>query len=202
MPETISIQKEAPMSNSKHTARTLPLALELLSSDHRKVEELFRRFERMKDEEDASRVAIAQRICAELTVHMQVEEDLLYPWLRENLDDTETVAEAYVEHETAKRLIAEILPVAAADEAYDAKVKVLSEYIKHHVKEEEEEIFPEVAHEEEELDELGQEMHARKAELKDEMGLADDDDMPETMEGKAPGRGRAATQREARDRSR
>ena len=179
------------MPRSKGAApRALPIALELLSSDHRKVEELFRQFDGMKEEEDDSRVAIAQRICAELTVHAQVEEDLFYPWLRENLDDTEMVAEALVEHATAKQLIAEILPVDAADEAYDAKVKVLSEYIKHHVKEEEEEIFPEVANETEELDELGQEMHARKAELKAEMGLAADDEVQEEMEGMASSRGR------------
>src|SRR6185503_868994 len=98
---------------------------------------------------------------------------------------------------TAKQLIAEILPVDAADEPYDAKVKVLSEYIKHHVKEEEEEIFPEVAGEEEELDELGQEMHARKTELKEEMGLGAEDEMPEEMKGMSPGRKRTPPQREA-----
>ena len=155
-------------------SRGLPLALELLTSDHRKVEDLFAQFEEMKEQEDDSRVAIAQKICAELTIHAQVEEDLFYPWLRENLDETDMVAEAEVEHSTAKQLIAEIQPVGEADEAYDAKVKVLSEYIKHHVKEEEEEIFPEVASEEEELDELGQEMAARKGELMEEMGLAEE----------------------------
>jgi hypothetical protein len=169
------------MSKTKRAprSRNLPLALEMLSSDHRKVEGMFREFEQMKEEEDASRVALAQRICNELTIHAQVEEDLFYPWLRENLEETEPVAEALVEHATAKQLIAEILPIGEADEAYDAKVKVLSEYIKHHVKEEEGEIFPEVAGEEEELDELGQEMAARKAELMDEMGLLGDPMMGE-----------------------
>ena len=167
--------------------RGLPLALEMLTSDHRKVEDLFASFEEMKDEDDAGRVAIAQRICSELTVHMQIEEDLLYPWLRENMDETDMVAEAYVEHASAKQLIAEIMQVGEPDEEYDAKVKVLSEYIKHHVKEEEGEIFPEVASEEEELDELGQEMFARKAELLAEMGMGDEmpEDMPARKEGKA-----------------
>jgi len=156
-------------------AKSLPLALEMLTSDHRKVEDLFEKFEKLKEKEDASRVAIAQQVCGELTIHMQIEEDLLYPWLRENMDDTEMVAEAYVEHNSAKQLITEIMRVGEPDEAYDAKVKVLSEYIKHHVKEEEEEIFPDVASEEEELDELGQEMYARKAELMAEMGLEQDE---------------------------
>jgi len=169
--------------------KSLPLALEMLSSDHRKVEDLFEQFEEMKEEEDASRIVIAQRICSELTIHAQVEEDLFYPWLRENMDDTELVAEAAVEHATAKQLIAEIMPVGEPDEEYDAKVKVLSEYIKHHVKEEENEIFPDVASEEEELDELGQEMFARKAELMAEMGM--EDEMPARRE-------RSRSDREAR----
>ena len=179
------------------SSRSLPLALEMLTTDHRKVEDLFEKFEQMKEEDDASRVALAQRICGELTVHMQIEEDLLYPWLRENLDDTEMVAEAYVEHNSAKQLIGEIMKVGEPDEAYDAKVKVLSEYIKHHVKEEETEIFPEVADEEEELDELGQEMFARKAELMAESGMKDE--MPGEMPGEAAARKKGgAGQPEAR----
>ena len=162
-----------PKTSRGTRGRDLPLALELLTSDHRKVEGLFAEYEELKEQEDASRVAIAQQICTELTIHAQVEEDLLYPWLRENLEDTEPVAEAEVEHKTAKQLIAEILPLAEADESYDAKVLVLKEYIKHHVQEEENEIFPEVADNEEELDELGQEMAAHKAELMSEMGLLD-----------------------------
>jgi hypothetical protein len=114
-----------------------------------------------------------------------------------NLDETDMVAEAEVEHTTAKQLIAEIEPVGEPDEQYDAKVKVLSEYIKHHVKEEEGEIFPEVSSEEEELDELGQEMAARKAELMAEMGL--EEEMPEEMPGEAGARKkRGGEQRETR----
>ena len=164
-----------PKSNRGSSTRAQPLAIELLSSDHRKVEGLFKQFEDRKEEEDDSRVAIAQRICSELTVHAQVEEEFFYPWLRENLEETEMVAEADVEHATLKALIEQIQPVLAPDEAYDAKVKVLSEYVKHHVKEEEDEIFPEVASEEEELDELGQEMAARKAELMKEMGITEEE---------------------------
>lgn len=156
------------------TQSALPLALELLTSDHRKVDQLFERFDEMKEQEDDSRVAIAQRVCSEITIHAQVEEDLFYPWLRENLDDSDLVAEAEVEHATAKQLIAEILPVGEPDEAYDAKVKVLGEYIRHHVREEENEIFPKVREEQDELDELGQEMASRKAELMEEMGISEE----------------------------
>jgi hemerythrin superfamily protein len=151
-----------------------PLALELLAADHRKVDGLFRQFEQMKEDEDEGRVLVAQQICNELTIHAQIEEDLFYPWLRENLEETDAVAEATVEHQSLKQLVAEIQPSGQADEAFDARVKVLSEYVKHHVKEEENEIFPQVAGEEEELDELGQELAARKAELMAQMGIEED----------------------------
>jgi hemerythrin-like domain-containing protein len=150
-----------------------PLAIETLMADHRKVEALFDKYEKAKDAEDDSRRDIAQAICSELTVHAQVEEEIFYPWLRETLDqdDMEMVEEAQVEHNGAKDLIAQIEGAVDVDAAYDAKVKVLSEYIKHHVKEEENEIFPAVSDQREALDELGQEMEARKVELKEELGI-------------------------------
>lgn len=151
----------------------LPLALELLASDHRKVEALFERYEQEKEDESGSRDALAERICKELTVHTRLEEELFYPWLRENLDadDTDLLDEALVEHASAKDLIAQIEGSREVDETYDARVKVLGEYVHHHVQEEENEIFPLVSGDETQLDELGQEMHARKAELMQELGL-------------------------------
>ena len=182
------------MAKSKSpTGRAQPLALELLMSDHRKVEDLFEQFEQEKEGDEGTRREIAQRICSELTVHAQVEEELFYPWLRENLEDDkmEMLEEAQIEHNTAKDLIAQIESAADIDEVFNARVKVLSEYIKHHVQEEENEIFPEVRDEQEELDELGQEMTARKGELKEELGLeADESDAEETEESDSAARGR------------
>jgi hemerythrin superfamily protein len=186
------------MPNSKGGRAAKPFAIELLVADHRKVDQLFKQYEDMKEDEDESRRAIAELVCAELTVHATVEEELFYPWLRENLDadDMEMVEEAEVEHQTAKDLIAQLEGAQELDAVYDAKVKVLSEYIKHHVKEEEEEIFPKVSDKKEELDELGQEMAARKVELMEELGV---EDAPAPSEAKksgaagrpaAPGRGR------------
>jgi hemerythrin superfamily protein len=154
-------------------SRSLPVAIELLVSDHRTVNELFERYEDEKESDDDTKRGISERICNELTVHAQVEEELFYPWLRENLDeeDMEMVEEAQVEHQSAKDLIAQIQGASEIDATYDAKVKVLGEYIKHHVKEEENEIFPKVKSEQEELDELGQEMAARKVELMEELGM-------------------------------
>lgn len=162
--------------SAKDGARNLPLALELLASDHRKVEDLFRMYEDEKEGDDDTRRGIAERICGALTAHAQLEEELFYPWLKQNMDEMDKVEEAYVEHASAKDLIAQIQGASEIDDTYDAKVKVLSEYIKHHVQEEENEIFTEVAGQQEELDELGQEMAARKTELMQELGLAEDED--------------------------
>ena len=152
------------------------VAIELLEADHRKVEALFEQYEDAKEGDDEDKQSIAEQICNELTIHAQVEEEIFYPWLRENLseEDMELVEEAQVEHATAKDLIGQIEDASSPDETYDAKVKVLSEYIKHHVQEEEGEIFEKVSDMREELDELGQQMHARKAELRAELGLMEE----------------------------
>lgn len=187
------------MASTKRGSRSQPLALELLSTDHRKVEAMFDRYEEMVEEDDVSRIALAQRICMELTVHALVEEELFYPWLRENLDDMHLLEEAYVEHKSAKQLIAEIEAQGEVDETYDAKVKVLGEYIKHHVKEEEDEIFPKVSSETEELDELGQELAARKAELMMELGLDKDEEEGAMEAGAMQGGRRKQSQQGARN---
>jgi hemerythrin superfamily protein len=181
-------------------ARSQPVAIEMLVADHRSVDELFDRYESEKESDDDTKRAIAQRICGELTVHAQVEEELFYPWLRENLDDDEMelVEEAQVEHQTAKDLIAQIEGGAQIDESYDAKVKVLGEYIRHHVEEEEGEIFPAVSSEKEALDELGQEMMARKLELMEELGLNEEEDgsMLNAKSGKPGSRSQQDSQRQ------
>jgi len=179
----------------------LPLALELLESDHRKVEMLFDQYEENKEGEEEMKRQLAERICGELTVHAQVEEELFYPWCRENIEDDEMdmLEEAYVEHASAKDLIAQIQGAASVDATYDAKVKVLSEYIKHHVQEEENELFEEVkAGNAEELDELGQEMAARKAELMEEMGLVDDEAQENALQMNAAKRGKGGEARTSR----
>ena len=171
-----------------------PVAIELLESDHRKVEMLFEQYEEEKEGDEETKRSIAERICKELTAHAQLEEELFYPWLRENLgeEEMEMVEEAYVEHASAKDLIAQIEAGGTIDGAYDAKVKVLQEYIKHHVEEEENEIFKAVRDKQEELDEVGQEMHARKAELMEQLGLMAEGDeaMMQMAAQKQGGRGK------------
>ena len=170
-------------TTNRAPSRSEPLALELLISDHRKVERLFERYEQEKDGNEETRQQLCERICGELKIHAQVEEELFYPWAREQLDEDEMIEEALVEHQSAKDLIAQIESAGRMDASLDAKVKVLGEYIKHHVKEEENEMFPRVRGEREALDELGQELASRKTELMEEMGIEAD----EADEEEAPG---------------
>jgi hemerythrin superfamily protein len=160
-------------SGKQSSAQSQPVAIELLETDHRKVEALFDEYEAEKEGDEETKRSIAERVCQELTAHAQLEEELFYPWLRDNLEeeDMELVEEALVEHAGAKDLIEQIEDATEIDASFDAKVKVLGEYIKHHVKEEEGEIFTKVADMKDELDTLGQEMHSRKAEIMEELGM-------------------------------
>lgn len=184
------------MARSNRGSSNLPVAIEMLEADHRKVEMLFDQYEEMKEEsgEDEKR-ELAQRICMELKVHTQVEEELFYPWARENMEEEDLIEEAQVEHQSAKDLIAQIEGASEIDETFDAKVKVLGEYVKHHVQEEENEMFPKVESMQEELDELGQEMTARKVELMEEMGMTPEDEGQQAMMGSREGGRRSQAQR-------
>jgi hemerythrin-like domain-containing protein len=149
-------------------------ACDLLDADHRAVKRMFKEYEELTNSRGRSiaqkKIDLARQICHELTVHAQIEEELFYPALREVLKDTDAVAEAEVEHQSAKDLIAQIEGMADADEMFDAKVKVLGEYVDHHVKEERNEIFPK-ARSARKLDLVGMrdEMMTRKEELMGEM---------------------------------
>jgi hemerythrin-like domain-containing protein len=169
--------------SNRAPSRSEPLALELLISDHRKVERLFDRYDAQKDGDEEAKQQLCERICNELKIHAQVEEELFYPWAREQLDEEELIEEALVEHQSAKDLIAQIEAAGQMDESLDAKVKVLGEYIRHHVNEEENEMFPKLRGDQEALDELGQELASRKAELMEEMGIeADEEDEGEAQD--------------------
>jgi len=109
-------------------------AIALLKADHRKVEDLFEQFEKTRS--DSRKQAIAHEVCIELKIHTMIEEEIFYPAFRGKIED-DLLDEAYVEHDGAKLLINEIEAGSPQDDFYDAKVKVLSEEIKHHVHEEE-----------------------------------------------------------------
>ena len=142
-------------------------AISLLRADHRLVSELFEQFERSRSPE--RKKDLVNQICKELTVHAQVEEELFYPAVKQALRDTELVPEARVEHESLKQLIAKIQSLSQDDEAFMANVSVLSEYVKHHVKEEQNEMFPKVKASKLDLKAMGQAIMARKQELMEQV---------------------------------
>jgi hemerythrin superfamily protein len=143
-------------------------AIALLRADHQVVQELFDKFEKTRGED--RKAALAEKICNELTVHAQIEEEIFYPAARGAIRDEDLIHEATVEHQSAKDLIAQIEAGNPSDELFDAKVKVLGEYIKHHVREEQNELFPQVRKTKLDLKELGQRLTARKEELKAAIG--------------------------------
>jgi len=135
----------------------------LLEQDHREVEEYFDEFDEIED--DNRKEELAQKICMALTVHAQIEEEIFYPAARQATEDNDLLDEAVVEHASAKKLIAEIEEMGVGEELFEAKVRVLGEQIKHHVREEEEELFPELDRTDLDLDALGSQMAQRKEEL-------------------------------------
>ena len=160
--------KAAAKKSAGANKSTAPNAIDLLVSDHREVKALFKEYDKLVEAqaESGEKQAMALQICTMLTAHATAEEELFYPAAREVLDDDENlVDEADVEHACAKELIAQIEAGSPDDALYDAKVKVLGEYIDHHVKEEEGEMFPKVSKSELDLDALGADIAARKAEL-------------------------------------
>jgi iron-sulfur cluster repair protein YtfE (RIC family) len=148
---------------AKSTASGGPDAITLLKADHRAVEKLFSQFETARDAD--RKKALADKICQELKVHMQVEEEIFYPTSREFLADEDIVDEAVVEHAAAKDLIAEIETMQPNEELYDAKVTVLQEQIEHHVEEEETEYFPKLRKTGMDMKDVGAQLKSRKEEL-------------------------------------
>ena len=138
-------------------------AIALLKEDHREVEKLFKEFEDAKGE--GRKEKLARRICLELTIHTTIEEEIFYPACRDKVDE-DLLKEAFVEHDAAKLLIAEIeAGNGESDDFFDAKVQVLSEQIEHHVQEEEKELFPEARKADIDLEAIGEQLAARKKEL-------------------------------------
>ncbi|MFC3077522.1 hemerythrin domain-containing protein [Phenylobacterium terrae] len=142
-------------------------AVALLKADHREVEGWFSQFEKASSE--AKKAELVQKILLALKVHTQLEEELVYPASREVVKDEELVDEAIVEHDAAKKLMAEIEEMEPSDEMYDAKVKVLSEQIEHHVEEEEKEYFPQLQKSDMDLKAIGEQIMMRKKELMAEL---------------------------------
>jgi hemerythrin-like domain-containing protein len=163
--------RAAEQSATESTSGKAIDAVKLLKQDHREVEDLFEQFEEAEQDEQGE---LAERVCQLLTVHAQIEEEILYPAAKEAFQDEEEedmVYEAVVEHASAKDLIAKIEAMTPEDESFKATVKVLSEYIKHHVKEEETEMFPSLKDTDLDLKAIGTQLYERKLELMEELGI-------------------------------
>lgn len=146
--------------NNKPVARE---ATALLRADHKLVSELFTEYE--KSLLKIKKKQLIAQICTELTVHAQVEEEIFYPAVKNALNDIKLIPEAMIEHATLKALLAQVEGKEPDGEVFEAKIKVLSEYVKHHVKEEQEVMFPKIIATKLDLVDLGAKIAQRKAEL-------------------------------------
>jgi len=161
---TVATKRET--TTQRSTARTEEAdAIALLKADHRQVEGWFEEF--AKARAGNRKQELANQICAALKVHTTIEEEIFYPAFYEATEEEELYQEAQVEHDGAKHLIDKIEGSGPDDELFDARVKVLSEMIKHHVKEEEKRdgMFAKARQSDLDLDALGQQLASRKAEL-------------------------------------
>ena len=149
-----------PKTRSKSAA-----AIEMLKEDHGKVKKAFKEFESMDRSDTETCRQLVQTVCDELKVHTTLEEEIFYPAVREAIEDEDLMNEASVEHETAKMLIEQLENMEPDDPNYYATFTVLGEYVMHHVKEEEGEMFPEAKKSGVDLEGLGSRMQERKSEL-------------------------------------
>ena len=159
-------QSKQSKTRSKHATKGQD-AMKLLKTDHEEVAKMFEEYERVKDRDESKKTDLIDRICTALSAHAQIEEEIFYPAARNALeeDGEELLDEAEVEHGSIKSLIAQLEIMSPDDELCDATVKVLSEYVDHHVKEEEGELFPKLKKTDLDLDGLGEELAEHKAQL-------------------------------------
>jgi len=160
--------KSAPRNSSAASMTSKNEAIAQLTADHARVKKMFKQYERLAkaDAPDKQKQELATMICTELSAHATAEEEIFYPAARAAIDKVELVDEADIEHASAKDLIAQIEGSSPSDDHYDAKVKVLGEYIDHHVQEEENEMFPKVRRAKVDTVSLGEQIAARKEEIK------------------------------------
>lgn len=156
-------------------------AITLLTEDHKAVQKIFKEFDKLKQNggSDEEKAELVTRACQELTVHAQIEEEIFYPAVRAGIEDEDLMDEADVEHASAKELIAQLDSMEPGSDLYDARFTVLGEYINHHVKEEQDEMFPKAKKAKLDLKALGEEMQMRKQELRAELGVEDPDESDE-----------------------
>ena len=157
----------SPSATQAHAAQE-PDALQLLKAEHRDVRTMFRLYDKLAEArgEGDERMLLASQICVALTLHMQLEEEILYPAARRVLSSREDIVDAaYVEHACAKSLVAQVKTMTSDQPLFDARVKVLGEYVAHHIREEENELFPKLREAALDLEAMGERIVARKRQL-------------------------------------
>lgn len=143
-------------------------AISILREDHRRVDEMFRQFERLRD--TRARGELANRICVELLIHAHVEEEIFYPAVREAIDDDDLMDEADIEHATLSALITDIMNLPPDGKGYGARVKVLGDYVRHHVQEEQNRMFSKARQARLDMRKLGEQILETREELRRTFG--------------------------------
>jgi len=165
--------RKAPRTTRASKSSDLAQMIAMLEDDHGRVDKLFKKIDKMKESDDDGRHALVKQVCAALKVHAAIEEEVFYPAARDVLaDEDDMIDEAEVEHASAKQLIADIEQLETSDPIYDAKVKVLGEYIEHHVQEEEDDMFPKLKKKAgDQFDGLFAQMKEMRAALEADIGM-------------------------------
>jgi hemerythrin superfamily protein len=167
-------------------------AIGMLVADHKKVQKAFKDFEKLKEgNSKRAKSDIVRQTCADLTIHTTIEEEIFYPAVRKAIKDGDLMDEATVEHAGAKDLVAQLETMQPGDDLYDAKFTVLGESVNHHIKEEQNEMFPKVRKTKLDLDALGEQMAQRRTELESAISPGNRDDTDKR--GTASSRGRPST---------
>jgi len=156
---------------TRNEAKARNEVLEMLKQDHKRAKKAFTEFDKLSPEEQERRATIVERTCAELEVHAVLEEEIFYPAVRHVISEPTLIDEAEVEHKTLKMLIVELDRLEPGDEKVAASFNVLAEYTRHHIREEEGEIFDQLARAKLDWEGLLQELQARRQELMEEIGL-------------------------------
>jgi hemerythrin superfamily protein len=150
---------------SRANSQARDTVLAQLIDDHKRVKKAYKEFQKLEGEDDERCEAIVTQVLDELTVHASLEEELLYPAARGAITDDSLIDEAEVEHETVRALIEQLRSMSSQDDKYAARFTVLCEYVLHHVKEEENEMFPELERARLEWASIATQMEQRRAEL-------------------------------------
>jgi len=160
---------------AKSKSKAAAAALEMLQEDHDKVKKSFKQFEKLDREDAATAEELVRTVCEELKIHTTLEEEIFYPAVRDAIEDEDIMNEAQVEHDTAKILIEQLESMGADDPNFHATFTVLSEYVKHHIEEEEDEMFPQAKKTDLDFEELAERMRSRKQELMGELEQEEED---------------------------